>query len=47
MKIFYFNGRDLGQNLAVSLAVPQPFLSRSSTQMDENLGLPQERLSNG
>jgi hypothetical protein len=40
-------GRDLGQNSAVYLAVPQPFLSRCSIQMDENLGLPHERLSKG
>jgi hypothetical protein len=32
-------GRDLGRNSAVSPAVPQPFLSRFSTQMDKKLGL--------
>jgi hypothetical protein len=31
-------GRDLGRNSAVPLAVSEPFLSRFSTQMDENFG---------
>jgi hypothetical protein len=31
-------GLDLGRNSAVSLAVSEPFLSRFSTQTDENFG---------